>query len=186
MNRHIISSDRKRCSWVTKDQIYIDYHDNEWGRKLTGQRNLFEKISLEGFQAGLSWLTILKKREEFRRAFENFELNKVAAFDEAKIGSLMQNAGIIRHRGKIQAAISNAQVILNQDIDLTNLFWSYEIKARVPGIDASKATASIESDALSKELKRLGFKFVGSTTMYALMQSTGIVKSHSPNCFLAA
>lgn len=172
-----------RCPWVTSDQVYIDYHDNEWGRDLKGQQQLYEKITLEGFQAGLSWLTILKKREAFRKAFEGFNIETVAAFDEVRVATLMNNAGIIRNKAKILAAISNARTVLDKDLDLTELLWSFA-PSKAPA-DAASATTSHESDALSKELKRLGFKFVGSTTMYALMQSAGIVKSHAPACFLA-
>jgi len=174
-----------RCPWVSSDQIYIDYHDNEWGRDLKGQRNLFEKISLEGFQAGLSWLTILKRREGFRVAFENFDLEKVASFDDSKVEELMSNTSIIRNRAKIRATIANAQLVLYQSLDITEILWSFERTSPAMAQEAASVTTTPESDALSKELKRLGFSFVGSTTMYALMQSTGIVKSHSPNCFLS-
>lgn len=180
-----VSGEDIRCPWVGSDQIYIDYHDNEWGRELKGQRNLFEKISLEGFQAGLSWLTILKRRAGFRLAFENFELDKVAAFDDSKIEELMFNTSIIRNRAKITATIANASLTLDQSLDLTEILWSFAPLPSATSKPPDSVTTSPESDALSKELKRLGFRFVGSTTMYALMQSTGIVKSHSPNCFLS-
>jgi DNA-3-methyladenine glycosylase I len=175
-----------RCPWVSSDQIYIDYHDIEWGRELKGQRNLFEKISLEGFQSGLSWLTILKRREGFRLAFENFELHKVAAFDDSKIEELLSNTDIIRNRAKIKATVANAIITLDKSLDLTEILWSFAPVPSVASKSPESVTTSPESDALSKELKGLGFRFVGSTTMYALMQSTGIVKSHSPNCFLSA
>jgi len=174
-----------RCPWVSSDQIYIDYHDNEWGRELKGQRNLFEKISLEGFQSGLSWLTILKRREGFRLAFENFEVDKVAAFDDSKVDELLSNTSIIRNRAKITATIANASITLDQSLDLTEILWSFAPLPSATSKSPASITTTPESDALSKELKRLGFRFVGSTTMYALMQSTGIVKSHSPNCFLS-
>jgi len=173
-----------RCSWLNDDPIYVDYHDNEWGTPGRGQRELFEAICLEGFQAGLSWITILKRREGFRRAFDNFEISKVAGFDESKVESLMQNPEIIRNRAKIKSAIHNAQIVLEKDIDLTELLWSFAPKD-APVLDAHfewRAT-SAESDALSIELKGLGFSFVGSTTMYALMQSSGMVKDHAPGCF---
>ena len=179
------SQDLVRCPWVNSDQIYIDYHDHEWGKELTGQRNLFEKMTLEGFQAGLSWLTILKRREGFREAFENFELEKVAAFDESKIEELMSDSGIIRNRAKISAAVNNARIIINQSLDLTEILWSYAPNPSSSGRSQESITTTPESDALSKELKRLGIKFVGSTTMYALMQSTGMVKDHSVYCFLS-
>ena len=119
------SKDLVRCPWVSADQIYIDYHDNEWGKELRGQRNLFEKMTLEGFQAGLSWLTILKRREGFREAFDNFELEKVAVFDELKIEELMSDSRIIRNRAKISAAVNNARIILDKSLDLTEILWSF-------------------------------------------------------------
>ena len=179
------SQDLVRCPWVSSDQIYIDYHDYEWGRELKGQRNLYEKMTLEGFQSGLSWLTILKRRQGFRLAFQNFELEKVAAFDESKIEELMSDSRIIRNRAKISAAVNNARVILDQSLDLTEIIWSFAPSPSSSGRSQESITPSPESDALSKELKRLGIKFVGSTTMYALMQSTGMVKDHSVNCFLS-
>ena len=179
------AQDIVRCPWVSADQIYIDYHDNEWGNELRGQRNLFEKMTLEGFQAGLSWLTILKRREGFRIAFENFELEKVASFDESKVEELMSDSRIIRNKAKISAAINNARVILDKSLDLTEILWSFAPNPSSSGRSQESFTTSPESDALSKELKRLGIKFVGSTTMYALMQSTGMVKDHSANCFLS-
>ena len=174
-----------RCPWVSADQIYIDYHDHEWGKELRGQRNLYEKMTLEGFQAGLSWLTILKRREGFREAFDNFELEKVAVFDESKIEELMSDSRIIRNRAKISAAVNNARLILDNSLDLTEILWSFAPSPSSSGRSQESITTSPESDALSKELKRLGIKFVGSTTMYALMQSTGMVKDHSINCFLS-
>ena len=173
-----------RCSWVTDDQIYIDYHDQEWGTEGRGQRELFEAICLEGFQAGLSWITILKRREGFRHAFENFEIEKVANFQDADVSRLMQDSGIIRNQAKIRSAINNANIVLEKDLDLEQLLWSF-----APTVPQSQATdfewraTSPESDAMSKALKKLGFSFVGSTTMYALMQSSGMVKDHAPGCF---
>ncbi len=173
-----------RCPWVTDDQAYRDYHDNEWGEELRGQRELYEKITLEGFQAGLSWLTILKRRESFRLAFDGFDIQKIAAYGPQKIESLMADPGIIRNRLKILAAINNANVVLDQQLDLTDLLWSFAPPPS-PGTNQASNTTSPESDAMSKELKRLGFRFVGSTTLYALMQSTGMVRAHSNNCFKA-
>lgn len=173
-----------RCSWVTDDQIYIDYHDHEWGTEGRGQRELFEAICLEGFQAGLSWITILKRREGFRKAFLDFDIAKVAAFSELDIQRLMQDPGIIRNRAKIISAINNANVVLDQGLDLTQIIWSFAPKDQVtPAQNFEWRATSPESDLLSKELKRLGFSFVGSTTMYALMQSSGLVKDHAPGCF---
>lgn len=174
-----------RCGWLSDDLIYRDYHDNEWGTKTVGQNQLFEKISLEGFQAGLSWLTILKRREGFRTAFHGFDVLKVAAISEGEVEKLMANTDIIRNRAKIRSAINNAQVILEQEIDLTELLWSFAPKRPLtPESKFEWRANSPESDALSKELKRLGFSFVGSTTMYALMQSVGMVQDHAPGCFL--
>ena len=173
-----------RCSWVTDDEIYIRYHDNEWGQEGRGQRELFDAICLEGFQAGLSWITILKRREGFRRAFENFEIKKVAKFDANKIEELMLNPEIIRNRAKIISAINNANLVLDKGIDLTSLIWSFAPKTRqTPESNFTWLATSEESIALSKALRKLGFSFVGPTTMYALMQSSGLVKDHAPGCF---
>jgi DNA-3-methyladenine glycosylase I len=173
-----------RCSWVTDDEIYIRYHDQEWGSEGRGQRELFEAICLEGFQAGLSWITILKRREGFRKAFHNFEIEKVAAFDSNKIEDLMLNPEIIRNRAKIISAINNANIVLEQNIDLTQLIWSHAPDVRqTPEDNFEWRAISEESTALSKTLRKLGFSFVGPTTMYALMQSSGLVQDHAPGCF---
>ena len=176
-----------RCSWVTDDQIYIDYHDTEWGTPTKDQRSLFEGICLEGFQAGLSWITILKRREGFRQAFDNFEPHKVARFDEKKVGELLQDERIIRNRAKVVSAINNARVVTNNAIDLVELMWSHAPKKpqTLKKNFEWKATSE-ESEALSKTMKKLGFSFVGPTTMYALMQSTGMVQDHAPGCFRRA
>ena len=169
---------------MTDDQIYIDYHDQEWGTGGRGQRELFEAICLEGFQAGLSWITILKRREGFRFAFENFEIEKVANFQDVDVSRLMQDPGIIRNQAKIRSAINNANIVLEKDLDLEELLWSF-----APAVPQTQAkdfewrATSRESDAMSKALKKLGFSFVGSTTMYALMQSSGMVKDHALGCF---
>ncbi|MFM1784423.1 MAG: hypothetical protein RLZZ579_700 [Actinomycetota bacterium] len=174
----------ERCRWAWPDQIYIDYHDSEWGVPLRGQNELFERIALEGFQAGLSWITILKRREGFRKAFKNFEVQKVAKFKESDVERLMQDTGIIRNQQKIRAAIHNANLILDKDLDLTELLWSFAPKQPLtPAKNFEWLATSNESDAMSKELRKLGFKFVGSTTMYALMQSVGMVQDHAPGCF---
>lgn len=173
-----------RCSWVTDDEIYIRYHDQEWGSEGRGQRELFEAICLEGFQAGLSWITILKRREGFRKAFDNFEISKVAAFDANKVEDLMLNPEIIRNRAKILSAINNANIVLEKDLDLTELIWSHAPKVRETAVEGfSWLATSEESIALSKTLRKLGFSFVGPTTMYALMQSSGLVQDHAPGCF---
>lgn len=183
MNLVRMHSDGKlRCSWVTDDPIYISYHDDEWGRRATGQRDLFEAISLEGFQAGLSWLTILKRREGFRTAFENFELQKVSSFSDQDVERLMLEPGIIRNRAKILSVIHNARLILEKNLDLKQELWQFA-PAMQPGPENFAWLArSPESDAMSKHLKQIGFKFVGSTTMYALMQSTGMIRDHAPDC----
>lgn len=175
---------KERCVWVTDDQVYIDYHDQEWGNRATGQRDLFEAIALEGFQAGLSWLTILKRREGFRSAFNGFEIEKVAAFDQEEVVRLLSDERIIRNRAKIEATIHNARLVLTKNLDLKNELWQFAPSDPItqePNF-SWKAT-SPESDALSAHLRQLGFKFVGSTTMYALMQSTGMIHDHAPNCF---
>jgi DNA-3-methyladenine glycosylase I len=174
----------KRCSWPKQDQAYIDYHDTEWGVKLDGEDELFERLSLEAFQAGLSWITILKRRQGFRKAFHNFKIRKVAKMTEKDIEALMQNEGIIRNRAKIQATIHNARLILELDQPLSSLIWSYGPK-NATGLAAEfdiRATTP-ESVSLSKTLRRMGFSFVGPTTMYALMQSIGMVNDHAPGCF---
>lgn len=174
----------ERCSWVSDDAIYIEYHDQEWGQRATDQRSLFEAISLEGFQAGLSWLTILKRRDAFRAAFDNFEIELVATYDAARVVSLIANSNIIRNRAKIESVIHNARLVQHLELDLKEELWQFAPKNRLSETTnfSWKATSS-ESDALSKHLRKLGFKFVGSTTMYALMQSTGMIHDHAPNCF---
>jgi DNA-3-methyladenine glycosylase I len=173
-----------RCSWPKQDQIYIDYHDTEWGVKLEGENELFEQLSLEAFQAGLSWLTILKRRQGFRKAFHNFNIRKVAKMTDGDIERLMQDEGIIRNRAKIQAIISNARLILELDQQLTQLIWSHAPKLQTGPASAFEFKAtSPESVLLSKTLRRMGFSFVGPTTMYAMMQSIGMVNDHAPGCF---
>lgn len=170
----------QRCAWVTADPIYIDYHDTEWGKPITGEDALFERISLEGFQAGLSWLTILKRREGFREAFLNFEIDTVSKLTENDVERLLQNEGIIRHRGKIQAVINNARIIKEQNISLEEL-----IQMHTPTEDRRNLTVSPESTALSKELRKLGFNFVGPTTMHAMMQAIGVIQDHDEDCFIS-
>ena len=167
----------QRCTWVTADPIYIDYHDTEWGKPITGENALFERISLEGFQAGLSWLTILKRREGFREAFLNFEIDRVSKLTQKDVERLLQNEGIIRHRGKIQAVINNARIIKEQNISLEEL-----IRKHTPTEDRRNLTGSPESTALSKELRKLGFNFVGPTTMHAMMQAIGVIQDHEGSC----
>jgi DNA-3-methyladenine glycosylase I len=178
-----------RCKWPGNDSLYIAYHDEEWGVPKQGDDDMFERISLEGFQAGLSWITILKRRQGFRNAFNNFEIKKVAKFTDLDVEKLMLNEGIIRNRAKIISTINNANLILNlqkHGESISDIVWSFappvNKRTTSPKNFEWRAT-SPESDALSKELKRLGFGFVGSTTMYALMQATGFVNDHAPGCF---
>ena len=167
----------QRCSWVSSDQIYIDYHDTEWGNPITGEDALFERISLEGFQAGLSWLTILKRREGFRKAFKGFRITEVAKMTQDDVERLLQFEGIIRHRGKIEAVINNARVILEKELSLEELITRHK-----PTDDRRNLTVSPESTALSKELRKLGFNFVGPTTMHAMMQAIGVINDHDNSC----
>lgn len=176
-----------RCSWAGPDQIYIDYHDQEWGRPVREQRALFEHLCLEGFQAGLSWITVLKRREGFRGAFAGFEIESVAAFDEVKISALASNPAIIRNEQKIRAVVHNARLVTEKSVDLVDLFWKFAPEEPMtPVTQFEWKVTSPESDALSKELKRIGFKFVGSTSMYAMMQAAGLIRDHAPACFRRA
>ena len=173
---------KKRCWWCGADPLYVDYHDNEWGQPKKDNRRLFEKISLEGFQAGLSWITILRKRESFREVFDNFEIEKVAQFSKSKVNSLLKDARIIRHRGKIEATINNAQRALEMieaHGSIAKFAWSFEPKPRKFDI---KRTTTAEATKMSKDLKKLGWKFVGPTTCYSFMQALGIVNDHHPDC----
>jgi len=176
-----------RCRWPGKDQLYIDYHDHEWGVPVTGDQEIFERICLEGFQAGLSWITILKRREVFRKAFKNFEIAKVAKFTDSHVEKLMLNEGIIRNRAKIQSTINNAKIVQQlqrEGISISEVVWSFAPKRPLSAAkNFNWRATSPESDAMSRELRKLGFGFVGSTTMYALMQATGLVNDHAPGCF---
>jgi DNA-3-methyladenine glycosylase I len=181
---------RVRCSWALTGgahaALYRDYHDLEWGRPLRGRDALFERISLEAFQSGLSWLTILRKRENFRRAFDAFDVDKVARYTDRDVARLMADASIVRNRAKIDATIANARAAATLDTDLSELLWSF---APPPGRPrpatlADVASVSPESTAMAKELKRRGFRFVGPTTAYALMQATGMVDDHVQSCWV--
>lgn len=178
---------KTRCHWPGSDELYVEYHDTEWGVPAHGDDEMFERICLEGFQAGLSWITILKRRESFRKAFRNFEIAKVARFDEKKVEALMLDTGIIRNRAKIVSSINNAKLTLElqrSGVSISELVWSFApARKTLPNSAFEWRATSVESDALSKELKKLGFSFVGSTTMYALMQATGLVNDHAPGCF---
>ena len=176
-----------RCSWLNNDPIYIDYHDTEWGVEVRGDREIFERITLEGFQAGLSWISILKRREGFRAAFHNFELEVVASMTAVDVERLMLDIGIIRNRAKILSTIQNAKLILEMQSrgeSISDLVWSF--KPSAPPRDADDFTwlaITDDSKALSKELRLRGFSFVGPTTMYAMMQAIGMVADHAPGCF---
>jgi DNA-3-methyladenine glycosylase I len=181
-----IATELVRC-WPTTDPLYIVYHDEEWGRPVRDERGLYERLSLEGFQSGLSWLTILRKREGFRAAFEGFDPDRVAAFAERDVERLLADASIVRHRGKIEAAIANARatVALRETLPLQELFWSFAPESHTRPADPGEWHASTpESAALSKRLKQAGFKFVGPTTVYAAMQACGVVNDHVAACWV--
>lgn len=170
-----------RCAWCGDDPLYVAYHDTEWGRPVTDPDRLFEKICLEGFQSGLAWITVLRKRESFRRAFGGFTVDSVAAMSEQRdMDRLLADAGIIRHRGKIQATLDNARCardMRDSGTDLASYFWSFAADES-PG----DGVTSPASHALSKDLKRRGWRFVGPTTVYSFMQSMGMVNDHAPAC----
>ncbi len=181
---------KKRCNWLDGSKIYQDYHDNEWGRPEHNDTKLFEMLTLEAFQAGLMWITILKKREAFREAFDGFDPNIVANYNEEKVEKLLLNQGIIRHRGKILAAINNAKLFLEiqkQYGSFDKFVWSYvdytPIIGKYDTIEEVPATTEI-SEKLSKDLKKMGFKFLGPTIVYAFMQATGMVNDHTTDCYL--
>jgi DNA-3-methyladenine glycosylase I len=179
---------RLRCAWSVSTPEYIAYHDDEWGFPLKDERRLFEKICLEGFQAGLSWITILKRRPAFRTAFADFDPAIVAEYGEDDIERLLADAAIIRHRGKIEATITNARAVLALDVPLVELVWSFAPDASArerPQSFLDVPAVTPESTALSKELRGRGFRFVGPTTMYALMQSAGLVDDHVAGCWRA-
>lgn len=194
------SGDRRiRCGWVDQSrlspkdfELYCDYHDNEWGRPLRGSAALFERVSLEAFQSGLSWLIILRKRDNFRTAFDGFDIERVARYSERDVSRLMADAGIVRNRSKIDATISNARIVADladDGVDLGELLWSFAPQDRItrarPRELSQVASVTPESKAMAKELKRRGLRFVGPTTAYALMQATGMVDDHVANCWVA-
>jgi DNA-3-methyladenine glycosylase I len=173
-----------RCRWCAAAPEFLHYHDSEWGFPVVDDTRLFEKICLEGFQSGLSWRTILAKRENFRRAFQNFDIGRIARFSERDVERLLQDDGIVRHRGKIEAVINNArraQELIASEGSLARFVWRFE-----PAPDAiavpQTASTSAEAIALSKALKKLGWKFVGPTTVYAFMQAMGLVNDHAHGC----
>jgi DNA-3-methyladenine glycosylase I len=172
-----------RCWWGVEPEIYRRYHDDEWGRPTTDDSRLFEKICLEGFQAGLSWLTILRKRENFRNAFADFDSETVARFGEADVKRLLNDAGIVRHQGKIRSTINNAGLALDlkeEKGSLATYFWSWAEAESSPPTDIPSTTSV--STALSKDLKKRGWSFVGPTTVYAFMQAMGLVNDHLDGC----
>ena len=179
----------KRCFWVNNDELYIDYHDNEWGKPVYDDETLFEFLILETFQAGLSWITILKKRENFRQAFDNFDYKKIAKYPESKYYSLLQDAGIIRNKLKIKSAITNAELFMAVQEEFgsfSKFIWGYvngkPILNKFDKREEVPATTEL-SDKISKDLKKRGFKFVGSTVIYAYMQAVGLVNDHTTDCF---
>ncbi|PKR58620.1 DNA-3-methyladenine glycosylase I [Thalassospira lohafexi] len=187
MSKTTIGTDGKcRCAWCDSAPEFNAYHDTEWGFPVTDDRRLFEKICLEGFQSGLSWRTILTKRENFRAAFEGFDFHKLATFDDKDVERLLQDAGIIRHRGKIEAAINNAKracEMIEREGSLAAYFWRFEPDADEIAIPQTMST-SPTSIALSKDLKKRGWKFVGPTTVFAFMQAMGLINDHADGCYL--
>ena len=178
-----------RCTWCEKDDLYRDYHDNEWGNPVYDDATIFEFLVLETFQAGLSWYTILRKRENFRNAFDQFDYEKIAQYDEDKVQQLMLDAGIIRNQLKIRGTISNAVAFIKVQVEFgsfSKYIWAFvdhkPIINQLKSLKDIQATTSI-SDAISKDLKKRGFKFVGSTVVYAHMQATGMVNDHVADCW---
>ena len=174
---------KNRCSWVTSDEIYVEYHDNEWGIETHDDKELFEMLVLESFQAGLSWITILKKRENFKRAFDDFDVEKVANYKEDKINELLENEGIVRHKGKITSAINNAKIFIEIQKEFESFdkyIWSFT-NGNI--IKAEFKTESDLSKAVSKDLKKRGMKFVGPTIIYSYLESIGVIDNHEHDCF---
>ena len=180
---------KKRCQWVGEDPLYIQYHDNEWGKPVFDDRLLFAKLILDGAQAGLSWITILRKRENYWKAFDNFDPKKIARYDDAKFETLMNDPGIVRNRQKIRAAIKNAQCFLKIQAELgsfNSYLWDFVNGKPLVNTWTSISqipTASPESEAMSTSLKKFGFSFVGPTICYAFMQAVGMVNDHMVDCF---
>jgi DNA-3-methyladenine glycosylase I len=180
------SDGRPRCGWAVSTADYVDYHDSEWGRPVTDDRGIYERLTLEAFQSGLSWLTILRKREAFRAAFDGFDFETVAGYGEAEVERLLADGAIVRNRAKIEAAIANARAtvaLAEAGGSLAALTWSYRGERETgPATLADVPATTPESKALARELKARGFRFVGPTTAYALMQATGIVNDHLEGC----
>ena len=177
----------ERCPWPGDDALYIQYHDTEWGVPEHNSKMLWEKLTLEGFQAGLSWITILKKRESFRKAFDNFQPEIVAKYDELKITTLLQNKGIIRHRGKIEATVQNAKIFLDieKDQGFNNFFWKYtnhqSLQSKVQTQSEIPNSTNL-SEQISKDLNKLGYRYCGPTIVYAFMEAAGLVNNHMITC----
>lgn len=177
---------KSRCKWCEAAPEFVGYHDNEWGYPVSDDHRLFEKLCLEGFQSGLSWRTILAKRENFRSAFHDFDFEKIAQFTQRDINRLLKDEGIVRHRGKIEAVINNAKrakELVKQEGSLASFFWRYEPDAKRLA-EPQTISTSAESIALSKDLKKLGWKFVGPTTAYAFMQAMGLINDHATECVI--
>ncbi len=179
--------DKKRCFWVDlKSPIYIKYHDEEWGVPKYDDKELFELLVLEGFQAGLSWLTILKKREAFRQAFDNFDVKKIANYDDIKINKLLQNQDIIRHKGKILATINNAKIFIQIQKEygnFSNYIWGFSENKVIINKTGELIVSSPLSDKISKDLKKRGMKYVGTIIIYSYLQAIGIINDHDINCY---
>ncbi len=181
--------EKKRCSWCGTDPLYVAYHDTEWGKPVYDDDTLFEFLILETFQAGLSWITVLRKRENFRRAFDSFDYKKIAGYSEEKIASLLEDSGIIRNKLKVRATVTNAQAFMEVQKEFgsfSDYIWGFvkgkPIKNKFKSMPQIPGNTAL-SDALSKDLKKRGFKFVGSTVVYAHMQATGMVNDHVMDCF---
>ena len=192
MTAVVVDDGRVRCGWLDGSRLapadfmlYRDYHDTEWGHSLRDSAALFERISLEAFQSGLSWLIILRKRENFRAAFHGFDAERIARYTDRDVERLLADTGIVRNRAKIEATIANARAVGDLDVDLGELLWSFAPPPRPrPAALSDVPAVSPESTAMAKELKRRGFRFVGPTTAYALMQATGMVDDHVAACWV--
>ena len=187
---HMNISEKTRCPWAGDIPIYVDYHDNEWGRPVHDDQKLFEMLTLEGAQAGLSWITILKKRENYKIAFDGFDPNKIALYDDKKVAELLENPGIVRNRLKINSVIINAKLVLEiqkQFGSFDKFIWAYvdnkPIVGHWIGFEDMPLTTPL-SDKISKDLKKMGFKFVGTTIIYSFMQACGMVNDHFKSCFV--
>lgn len=178
---------KKRCEYFEdKEDIYIEYHDNEWGTPVYDDQKLFEMFLLECFQAGLSWITILKKREYFREAYDNFDIDKIISYDNDKIEELMNNEKIIRNKGKIEASVNNARIfkdIQSEFGSFSEYLWSFTDNKILKGTDENYLTKSVTSDLVSKDLKKRGMKFVGSVTIYSFLEAVGVINNHTHDCF---